>query len=335
MDNSTLASIREAVEKNENIGIVVGRNPNMDSMASALSLYLALRQINKNVSVACPTDPLVEVSSLIGIDKVKRELSSDGGDLIVSFPYKEGEIEKVSYTLDNGYLNIVVKQGEEVLSFDEKDIKYQRKGALPTLLFVIATPRLSDLGLLFDPTALKDTAVVNIDNKSENQGFGDISYVSSKFSSVSEMIADFIMLMDVSFDRDMAQNLLSGIIYATDNFQDQRTSSLAFEVAALLMRKGAERVVKLRKEKVPEGAGFEDLQQFVRPLQTQQQVRQPGFPQQQQARPFPKKTHFPPRTFPQPQQQQQPPQKKQQKDDTGAPADWLTPKVYKGSTHLG
>jgi hypothetical protein len=70
--------------------------------------------------------PLVEVSSLVGIDEVKTTLGEASGDLVVSFPYREGEIEKVSYTRDDNFLNIVVKAGEKGLNFDEKDVKFTR-----------------------------------------------------------------------------------------------------------------------------------------------------------------------------------------------------------------
>ena len=40
-------------------------------------------------------------------------------------------------------------------------------------------------------------------------------------------------------DLDIAQNLMLGIATATNNFQDSKTSSLAFEMAGVLMRNGA------------------------------------------------------------------------------------------------
>src|SRR5882724_3955892 len=109
MDNSILPKIKDALAKSNNIGIVVGQNPTLDQMAAALSLYLSLNQVNKKTTVATPENPLVEVSSLVGIDKVQTNLGGDAGDLVVSFPYVEGEIEKVSYTLENEFLNIIVK----------------------------------------------------------------------------------------------------------------------------------------------------------------------------------------------------------------------------------
>lgn len=240
MDRLILQKIKDILAKNNTIGIAVGKNPGIDEMGATLALYLCLSQDGKSVSIACPTEPIVEVSSLVGIDKVKTSFDSGaGGDLTVSFPYKEGEIEKISYTLEDGFLNILVKAGEQGLSFNEKDIEYKRIGSAPNVLFVVGTPRLSDLGKLFDPQALKDVTIINIDNKADNQGYGDIVLVSKKLSSVSEQMVDIILSLDLKMDQDAAQNLLSGVSSATDNFQHPNTSPLAFEMAANLMKRGA------------------------------------------------------------------------------------------------
>lgn len=270
MDNTIIQRIKESITKNQQIGIVVGKNANLDDMAAALSIYLVLKTSEKNVTIACPTDPLVEVSSLVGIDKVKKSLDGDGGDLIVSFPYRDREIEKVSYTLEEGYLNIVVKAGTDGLSFTEKEVKYKRGGSLPTLLFVIGTPRLSDLGTLFNPDALKNTTVINIDNKVENQGFGDIVVVLPRSSSVSEEVTTILTALEFPLDIDLAQNLLSGINYATDNFQDQKTTVTAFEMAAFLMKKGAVRS-KVAKSKLTDNAFFAAPQPQSQPQPQQAQ----------------------------------------------------------------
>ena len=112
MDNQTLQKLRDAITKSNAIGIAVAPNPNLDQMAAALSLAMLLKEANKTAAVASPTDPIVEISNLVGINKVQKTLgggSGSAGDLIVSFPYLEGEIEKVSYTLENGFLNITLR----------------------------------------------------------------------------------------------------------------------------------------------------------------------------------------------------------------------------------
>lgn len=360
MDNATLQRVKELLERNDNLGIVVGKNHSLDDMAAALSLCLSLSQTGKKVTVACPTDPLVAVSSLVGVDTVKKTLGGNGGDLVVSFPYKEGEIEKVSYTIEEGNLNIVVKAGEHGLTFSESDVQFKRgvKG-VPTLLFVVGTPRLSDLETLFNPEELKDVTVVNIDNKPENQGFGDVVLVSSKFSSVSEQVASLLLSLDDKLDADIAQNLFSGISSATEDFQKDNTSYLAFEMAGVLLRKGATRI-RGAAQTLSRDPFFEPVSPAFPQKQSQQPIREPqGRQGQFQQRGFQgQQVSQQPSSYGQAQQQSKFRQDKKQQQSTGQPRstgsssslqagsvqpqqstktppdDWLTPKIYKGSTEI-
>ncbi len=343
MENGIIQKIQDTLDKNETIGIVVGKNPSLDEMAGALSLYLSFKADGKRVVVACPTEPIVENSSLVGIDKVKTFFSSDKGDLIVSFPYAEGDIEKVSYTLEEGSLNIIIKGGTQGLSFSEKDVRYKRAGGVPQALFVVGTPRLSDLGDLFDPESLKNTTIINIDNKQDNQGFGDVVFVSPVYSSVSEQAAHILMSLAYPLDVDIAQNLFSGIHFATDNFQHPKTSPTAFEIAGQLLRKGATRK-QMRLKQNPEVSGFPQFSgqkmQGRNDVMPHRDTR--GF-RPKAPSPFPRGQTMqnpsysnPPSGFtpknpqPLPVIERKDDPKQEQADD--APPDWLTPKVYKGST---
>ena len=309
MDSQTLQRVKDLLFQNDAVGIFVGQDPILDTMAAALSLYLSLSKTSKKISIASPTSPIVELSSLVGIDKVKNNLDGANGDLTVSFPYREGEIEKVSYTLEDGFLNIIVKAGDDGISFSEKEIIYKRGGGFPKLIFVIGTPRLSDLGRLFDAAGLKDTTIINIDNKQENQGFGDVVLVSPSFSSVSEQMATFLSSLNFDIDVDIAQNLLSGILQATDNFQNSKTSPLAFEMAGLLMKKGARRILPSTVSYPSDSGSF-----FTPPSQT--------FRTQQQTKTNIEEVEL----------EKKSDIKDEEKEKKETPPDWLAPKIYKGST---
>lgn len=310
MDSVMLERIKDLLAKNENIGIAVGKNPGIDEMAAALSLYLALSGASKKITVVCPTEPIVEVSSLVGIDKVKK--SFDGGangDLTVTFPYREGEIEKISYTLEEEKLNILVKAGENGLSFNEKDVEYKREGVAPGLVFVVGTPRISDLGTAFDMETLKESKVINIDYRQENQGFGDIPLLGKKASSVSELMANFISSLNLNMNVDVASNLLTGIIAATNNFQSETTSALAFETAATLLKKGAVRQIKDSRKDIIEDSFFAPKTQHEIPSFSKKTI---GTEEKTAA--FAKEEI--------------------KLDENNPPDDWLAPKIYKGSTNV-
>ncbi|MBI4079078.1 MAG: hypothetical protein HY429_02155 [Candidatus Levybacteria bacterium] len=372
MESTAIQQIEDILAKHDRIGIAVSKNPSLDTMAAALSLALYLRVVNKQVVVACPTEPIVEISNLVGINTVKTQLSGEGGDLTVSFPYKDGEIDKVSYTLEDGLLNIIVKAGRLGLSFDQNQVRFKQSGSLPTALFVVGTPRVSDLGHLFVPQDLQQTTIINIDNKADNQGFGDVIIVSHHYSSVSEQIADLLVALQANIDVDIAQNLLLGITQATRNFQASKTSATAFEMAGMLMRKGAVREAPRTLEQpsrrtspsqrsqqyfgqagqtAPRFTGQQDGGFTPQRQQQQQRQHRPsqGFDEQPIEATERKEVTFARGTGAQPQQQAQNQsrptgqglayqarpfgQPKDQKgEDEEAPPDWLTPKVYKGSS---
>lgn len=365
MDKQSVSQIRDILGKNNAISIAVGGNPTLDEMAAALSLYLSLTSDNKKVTIACPTEPIVELSNLVGINKVKTSIGGEGGDLVVSFPYKEGEIDKVSYTLEEGYLNIIVKAGSAGLSFAERDVRYKREGGRVSILFIVGTPRLSDLGNLFNPQTLKETTIINIDNKRENQGYGEVVLVSPNYSSVSEQITKLLLDLNLQIDIDIAQNLLDGISFATENFQASNTSFLAFEMAGVLMKSGALRNKKQQSPDVmPKNQAFfntpdfpepeDDYDEFFdmqppkpsqnwpKPQNIQKPVNQnkpfvknqPNFQKQggqNQSQPFnqqPRQNTQQPKT---PGVQKQEAEEKKEQD---TPPDWLAPKIYKGSSSI-
>jgi hypothetical protein len=336
MDNLTFSKIKEALSKYTNVAIAVPVDPTVDEMGAALGLYLSLKSMGKTMSIATPNNPLVEVSALVGIDEVRTTLGEASGDLVVSFPYKEGEIEKVSYTRDDNFLNIVVKAGEKGLNFTENDVKFSRGSKAPELLFIVGAARVSDLGKLFDPTVLKDTVVVNIDNKPENQGYGDIIMVSNKFSSISEAVTNLILTIGIKMDLDIAGNLMLGIATATNNFQDPRTSSMAFEMAGVLMRSGALRPTpnQPKRSLMDQSMDFQDDNPFAMP--------EPTFPRKPIAQTPPvqrpiQSTQV--RSVEQMRdqlrkQEQAPIEDVERKEGDTPPDDWLAPKIYKGSTNF-
>lgn len=335
MDNNLFQRIKELIDANQNIGVIVSPNPTFDGIAAGLGLYLAMLQMKKNVSIVCPTDVTVGVSSLVGIDKVAKSFGGGvGNDLIVSFPYKEGEIEKVSYDVDGGKLRIVVKAGPQGMSFAQSDVTFEHGGAgngiMPSLVFFIGVADMQSLG--FQKPA--GVTVVNIDNKSNNTKYGDVTHVDSKFTSLSEEVADFLTLLEpqIELDKDTSQNLLSGILSATNDFQNGQGSYLAFEMAGILMKKGAVRSVSGNAHPTATAMPTSNYFPPQQPVQ-EQSVFQPAPAAQPVATPNFGNMFAP--AQPEPVQPiQQPVQPVQNTPNNQPPADWLTPKVYKGSTVL-
>ncbi len=334
--------LREIFDRESSFAIVVGQEYTIDEMGASLSLYLTLSSLGKDVSVISSKQPLVEVSNLVGIDRVRTGYESKNGDLVVSFPYQGDEIGKVSYTLEAGFLNIIVKPKENALSFGEKDVLFRRSGDVPRVLIAVGVKRLSELSSIFNIESLKDTTIINIDKAGSNEGFGDIVMIGQSASSVSEQVANVMLALAYPIDPDSAQNLLSGIVYATSDFQSSITSSLAFEMAGILLRSGAIREGvassprQVRRPVSPVAPVAPVVQPISQPVNNfvDDVMPNPSLQQvvsQRQARSSATQSRATQAPFPSTSAQNEFPSE-QKKDD--APPDWLAPKIYKGSTNV-
>ena len=114
------------------------------------------------------------------------------------------------------------------------------------------------MGKLYEESAdiFYEIPIVNIDCQSTNDGFGQINIVDMTASSVSELVATTLLAIDeASVKNDVAQCLLSGIISATDSFQQKNTTPNALYLSAQLIERGAnqQEVVKYLYKTQPLG----------------------------------------------------------------------------------
>ncbi len=235
--------IKDFLDSAESVGIIAGENQNIDIMAGALGLYLTLSSGGRNVQIVSVKEPTVELSSLVGIDRVSKTFSGKTSALTISVPYREGEIEKVSYNIEDDRLNVNLFAEGAGITFSEDQIQYIRKGSTPSLVILIGVSNQAELRGLVD---LKSVKTIVIDKNPMNALDGDVLVLDPSFSSFSEIITGLIMELTLPYDLDAFQNLMSGITHATRNFTSQNTSPLAFEGAGFLLQNGARRETRSR-----------------------------------------------------------------------------------------
>jgi hypothetical protein len=225
------------ISENQSVGIVVSEKQNADVLAAALSLHLIFQDSGKSSQIVSRTDPTVEFSSLVGIDQLKKNFGGVTKLLTVSFPYNDGDIEKVSYNIEGDKLNVNLFAEEKGIRFSESDIKYIRQGSSPQLIFTIGIENPAELEGLTEGSS----KTINIDNSVANSLYGDVVLVDSSYSSISEIVARLSLDLNLQIEFDVAQNLLDGITFGTNNFSSPKTSGTAFEMAGVLIQKGAVR----------------------------------------------------------------------------------------------
>ncbi len=248
--NPTIAQeinlLKGFLDQASDLGIVIGSHQNLDTVAASLALYNSLSQAGKKVQIISKKAPTVEVSNLVGVNKITENFSSgNSGKLVVSLPYIRGEVEKVLFTEfpnsenpTNINFHLTAAEGKSITPFTNSDVRLIWEGGAPSSIITVGAGTMDELMGIADASTVK---IVNIDNFSGNTRFGDVVVVDESFSSLSEIIGKIIKDLSLPMDIDIAQNILDGVLFATRNFTKQNTSPLAFEAASNAMYQGAQR----------------------------------------------------------------------------------------------
>lgn len=331
MNNSQdpINQARSLLEQTKEVLIALPVSPSFDTVASALSLYLGLSLKGIQVSVVCPDPMTVGFSHLVGVDKITTNVSSGNGkNLVISFPYQEGSIEKVSYNIENETFNLVIEPREGYPNVTQDVIRFSQSGGNTDLLITIGVSQLANLTQLSQTNPqIMEKPVINIDINRNNSMFGKVNFVDSNISSISELTLGLLSNLGITLNADITTNLLAGIVDSTNNFNSSQTQASTYEAAALCLRSGARKIAQSTNS-------FKE--QSFKPVK-QMPIQQQTVNQSFQQPPVGIKPQQKPRSFvpsPQPQFNQTVQNQPQVKKQNEAPPDWLKPKIYKGSTLL-
>lgn len=326
------ASLAKVLRDATTIGIIASTRQNLDTIGAALALYLSLKEAQKNTQVVSSRDPLVEISSIFGIDNLKRSFDNSLKQLTISFPFIEGEIEKAMYKTEGDKINVHFYAAQDkTITFKESDVKFIKKGGTPDVIFALAV---SDDEIKEFVESPQNITLIRISRHPKDTS-GTIVYQDPSFSSVSEIVARVIQEQGLPLDSDAAQNLLDGIVFSTFNFTNPKTSAQAFEAAGYLLKKGAKRKESDLEKETPKTATSDHTSEA--PVSAPKEDNTFLFKDTETPSPMlnetPSKPETPAETPQEVPQDTQPqtPEVKEDKAPDSVPSDWFEPKVFKTS----
>lgn len=230
---------KEFLDKSKNILILIPENPSGDAVGSAWAFYYFLEKIGKVPSIAFGNNLSPKFDFLPKPERVASEISS-ARDFILSFDTSRNKIKDVHCEEKEGQYNIFITP--ENGSVDPRDFSFIPAQFKYDLAIVLNSSDLEKLGKIYEDNTdlFFEVPVVNIDCGNDNDNFGKVNLVNSMSSSCSEIVYYFMEeLSPESLDEKICQCLLTGIISATDSFQNKSTTPKSFLTAAILMDKGA------------------------------------------------------------------------------------------------
>jgi len=233
------------VKPAEKILLVYGDKAPFGAVAMTLSVYLWLRAAGKQVMLVSPALPVVEFSSLVGINKVKSKLN--GENLVITLPGAASKIDKVISDLDQAAdrLSLIVKPKKpgdigEIMSLP---VHYQAPDYdLIWLIDVQSTSELETLGATGPAYwTSPERNLVWTDFATPAPVPAEWSVQLGKDDSFAAVWAQTCRQAGWMIDADQASNLLMALEQESDHFGAVSTSAEIFELAAWLLRQGAVR----------------------------------------------------------------------------------------------
>ena len=251
MNNDILTRIGEILSKNQSGVIALPSNASLDAVAAATALYISLSISTKNISLACDNSELKY--DLTAIDKIRNEIAISGNNLIISFPYVDGAVDKVDCNIQGDNFNIVIAPLPKSPKLDPQKVKYSFAGGTINFIIIIDTPALSNLGQIYQDNKeqFQGKEIINIDRHLTNSNFGSVNYLNKTASSISEMVFQLLKTNRLPINKDIATNLYYGIAAATGNFTSYSTNADTFTIIAELLRIGAVKKIFKKSESKP------------------------------------------------------------------------------------
>jgi len=235
--------IIDLIKRSKNILLLPSSPIDGDSIGSAVALYLALKKLDKEVTVIC-SDAIPDSLQFLPNTKIVGHEIKSSKDFIISINSKNAKLDKIKHEIDENNINIIISPSEG--RFSENDISFSKGELNYDLIITVDTAELSQLKGIYENNIemFHELPVINIDHHISNSHFAKINHVDIMSSSTAEMLLYLLESFSKESDKelideDVATLLLAGIITDTGSFQNANTTPKSFAASAKLVSYGA------------------------------------------------------------------------------------------------
>lgn len=210
--NNIATQVNDLLKNAPKVLLVTRENPTWDGIFSILALNNYLLGLGKQTCLVSG-----EIANPDNINGVSDFVTSiPPRNLVISFDYVEGSIEKVSYNVEGNKFNLVVTPRGGLINPEK--VNYSYSGEIYDVVFVVDVPELpliakAAVGINETP----NITLINVDHTQINTLYGQINFVDVGRASSSEMVLELIDQLS-GLNMYNATLLYQGIKAATQNF---------------------------------------------------------------------------------------------------------------------
>ncbi len=241
MDPNSKQKTLDNLTKAESILIAVSKNSGFDGMAAGLALYLSCIKLGKNTIIQAKGPSVDDGQRLYGVDKIGR--FEGNKNLVIVVNDAVDNVDKVTYSLEDTKLKIVVHPFPGARSVNRHQISFEEASAKPNLVLAVGFQTQEELNqvIAHEQNLNPNTWVININKQDVGQLSAQVNVFNDQATSICEVAAQIFQELALPLDEDIAYNLYAGIAQATNYFSPSLASPLSFETASWLLKFGAGR----------------------------------------------------------------------------------------------
>lgn len=234
--------IFEQIEKAQNILVTFKQEYSGDALTSALAVYLFLKKLDKNVTIAAANwQGSRTFSFLPHLEDIKSEIKT-GKKFIISLDTTKTSAKEISYQIKDNELEFIITPEDG--QFKHENISSHTTGHGYDLIIVVASPDLESLGQIYHQNTefFFNTPIINIDHHPRNEEFGQINKIKITAISTTEIIFELLNSYSADIiDEQIATYLLTGIFTESKSFKTGSLTPNSLLVASQLVASGADR----------------------------------------------------------------------------------------------
>src|SRR3989338_802334 len=206
-DKNLIKEAKDEVTSAKSIAILLPPDPDSQIVSAGLGLYLSLVGSGKQVQIGCASQIRVENAELFGVDQIKNSIGNQ--NLVISFDFKEENLKKVDYDVDeNGKFMLLIQPQPGSPAPDTSTINYSYSGASADLVFVLGVNSLEELGKLYaDEKAFLDKAkIVSLNQTSKPSNIASLALHTQATTCLSETVGFLLKSWQINPTADAASS---------------------------------------------------------------------------------------------------------------------------------
>ena len=237
-NDSDASRIVDKILDAQNILVALSSDPSVDELASAIGLSLYLDRFGKRAT-AIFSGKIPNALEFLKPENTFEKTADTLQDFVIAISKEKAD--HLRYKLDGDFVRIFITPYRSRISEDDLEFSYGDFNIDLVIALNVSNGVDLDVALREYGRIMHDATVINVTTGNPGK-FGEIEWSNNSASSVSEMLARLIAenIPDQPLKNDEATAFLTGIVAATDKFSNAATTAETMQVAAELMKFGAD-----------------------------------------------------------------------------------------------